>query len=118
MADSTKKVALVTGGAKRVGRAIVQKLAGAGFDVAFTYTTSGEEATQLANSLSTDTQKVIAIPADLTHTRTAVDFIVCNVEHHFGRLDALVNSASIYKPTPLDRPFDEVDFSMFSIHYY
>src|SRR5689334_20326360 len=100
MADSTKRVALVTGGAKRVGRAIVEKLAKSGFDVAFTYTTSGEEATELAGTLSTENRRVIAIPADLTHTRTAVDFIVRNIEHHFGRLDALINSASIYKPTP------------------
>src|SRR5438874_10693232 len=42
-----RKVALVTGGAKRVGRAIVEKLANAGFDVAFTYWSSEHEAREL-----------------------------------------------------------------------
>src|SRR4051812_36609504 len=42
------RVALVTGGAKRVGRAIVERLAEAGFDVAFTYRSSKKDAEALA----------------------------------------------------------------------
>ena len=49
--QASRKVALVTGGAKRVGRAIVQRLAEAGFDIAFTYLTSRSEADEFVEEL-------------------------------------------------------------------
>jgi pteridine reductase len=60
-AMTTQRTALITGGAKRVGRAIVERLAKAGMTVAFTYNTSVNDAEALAKSVGG-----IAIKADLT----------------------------------------------------
>ena len=65
-----RRVALITGGAKRVGRAIVERLATAGFDIAFTYRSSGAEALELAARLSQGGQRrAIAIEADLANLK-------------------------------------------------
>jgi len=61
-----RRVALITGGAKRVGRAIALRLASAGFDIAFTYRTSRSDALELVALLSRGEQReVLAIEADL-----------------------------------------------------
>jgi pteridine reductase len=91
-----RPVALVTGGAKRVGRAIVTRLAHEGYDVAFIYHTSITNATDLVNELSSQV-RVVAIRADFTQPEKARDAIQSEFLQHFHRLDVLVNSASIYK---------------------
>lgn len=91
-----RRVALVTGGAKRVGRAIVERLARGGVDVAFTYHRSRPEELDWAHEV-----KAVPIPADLTDLPRAIDLLVQAVNSAFGRLDILVNSASIYHPKPL-----------------
>src|SRR5437899_12961166 len=90
------KVALVTGGAKRVGRAIVEKLAGDGFAVAFTYLTSATDAEQLAKSLGG-----LAIRADLAQSDKAETEIIQKFTARFDRLDGLVNRESLYLPERL-----------------
>src|SRR4051812_19707973 len=89
-----RRVALVTGGAKRVGRAIVERLAREGFEVAFTYLGSAREAATLARRLP----NAAAIRADLTNPVAAVEHISKEFGNAFGRLDVLVNSASLYAP--------------------
>jgi pteridine reductase len=93
MPQTDKKVALVTGGAKRVGRAIVEKLAGAGFAVAFTYLTSEDEAQELAARIDG-----LAIKADLTHPVEAAEHIRNAFAMFSDHLDVLVNNASLYLP--------------------
>jgi pteridine reductase len=90
-----KRVALVTGGARRVGRAIVQRLSNAGFTVAFTYHQSRADARQLA-----DQTGALPIEADLSDAATGVDGVVAALQTLAQRLDLLVNNASIYQPTP------------------
>lgn len=90
-------VALVTGGARRVGRAIVKRLAGAGYDVAFTYHHSREEAEELREALSADGARVCIIQADLTLGEAVVGRVFDEINGTFGRLDVLVNNASIYR---------------------
>jgi NAD(P)-dependent dehydrogenase (short-subunit alcohol dehydrogenase family) len=96
-----KRVALVTGGAKRVGRAIVEKLASEGFEVVFTYNSSEVEANELARKV-----RGRAVRADLTDPAAAVAAIRDAVRG--GRLDVLVNNASSTSPpaspTPRRRP--------------
>jgi pteridine reductase len=95
------RVALVTGGAARVGRAIVLELAARGYRVAIHANTSLDRAQALAQELDQQGQEAAAFGADLRDedgTRAMID----RARRHFGRLDALVNSAAIWSPTPLE----------------
>jgi len=93
------RVALVTGGAVRLGRAAVTELAAAGWSVAFTYRSSAREAAALVRRLEKAGTDCLAISADLA-SPAAPRRIVARVERRFGRLDALVNNAAIFPRTP------------------
>lgn len=100
------RVALVTGGAVRVGRAIVAHLAARGWSVAFTYRTSGRAAEALRHELETEGRSVLALAADLDDARTR-RALIDETLAHFGRLDALVNNAAVFPRTDfaaLDEP--------------
>lgn len=101
MVDPDKQpVALVTGGAVRVGRAIVRELATQGYRVAVHANTSLDRAQELVHQLADDGHEAAAFGAELRDedaTRAMID----RVRRHFGRLDALVNNAAIWSPTPL-----------------
>ena len=94
-------VALITGGAIRVGAAIVRHLATRDYRVAIHANTSLDRAQQLATELGAAGHEAVAFGADLRNedaTRAMID----RVRRHFGRLDALVNSAATWSPTPLE----------------
>lgn len=94
-------VALVTGGARRVGAEIVRALHAAGARVAIHHRRSSSEAQALAaelNALRPDSAAAFA--ADLCDAG-ALFALVEAVVARFGRLDALVNNASTFHPTPL-----------------
>ena len=95
------RVALVTGGARRVGRAIVEKLASGGFDIAFTYLGSEADARSLTTAVEALGCRCLAIRADLTDLPAGADQVARATLERFSRLDVLVNNASIYQPTPL-----------------
>lgn len=101
-------VALVTGGAVRVGRAIVTHLAARGWAVAFTYRGSTTQAQQLANELRVAGHACLPLPADLDRAADRA-LVVSATLDHFGRLDALVNNAAVFPRTPLE-DLDEVTF--------
>ena len=94
------RVALVTGGARRVGRAIVERLAAAGFEVAFTWHSSQREAEELLETLKRFGRRAMAIRADLTNPDAAVH-VAAEFRASFNRLDLLVNNAAIYEPSAL-----------------
>src|SRR5437764_3095092 len=100
--STENRVALVTGGAKRVGRAIVEALAEAGFSVAFTYHTSDRQAEELWVKY-----KAHAIGVDLTHGEPAIEAIRDSFANFSNRLDVLVNSASIYQAGSLQETTPE-----------
>jgi pteridine reductase len=94
-------VALVTGGAKRVGAEIARTLHGAGASVAITYRNSAAEAEALCASLEAQRRgSTLALQATLGDTG-ALPALVDAVVKRFGRLDVLVNNASSFYPTPL-----------------
>lgn len=83
-----------------MGRAVAERLADAGFDVAFTYLHSDAEARELEQSLCRRGRRGMGIAADLTDP-AAVGVIEHKFRAVFPRLDLLVNSASIYHAADL-----------------
>src|SRR5882724_4882490 len=115
---ATPKVALVTGAAKRVGRAIALKLAGAGFDVAITYRGSAQEAKEVVESIQRLGRKGHSIQADFSDPQNAAEQVEKNFKAHFTRLDALINNASLYQPSSLQDATDEQIHNLFAIHFH
>ncbi len=83
------KVAIVTGGSRGIGRAIVQALGREGAKVAFTYVQNKAAADEIANG-----DAVVAFHADVANFEQAKD-LVKQVKEKFGRIDILVNNAGI-----------------------
>jgi pteridine reductase len=96
--EKEKGVALITGAARRVGRAIALRLSDEGYDIAFTYLNSAVGANELSEEVRKKGRSALAIQADLTDPDAAVETIFAQVSKSFGRLDALVNNASLYEP--------------------
>ena len=102
------KVALVTGGARRVGRAIVEALAEDGATVAVHHSTSGDALRDLARTLEArGLAAPIGFQADLRDGRAA-DELPRRVAESLGRLDILVNSAAVM----IRQPFGSVTADM------
>jgi 3-oxoacyl-[acyl-carrier protein] reductase len=95
MKQLENKVALVTGGSRGMGAAIVKRLAAEGATVAFTWVKSADKAQQLATAYG-----ALAIQAD-NASHEAVTAAVQQVAATFGRIDILVNNAGIYFRKPL-----------------
>ncbi|UHQ21077.1 pteridine reductase [Lysobacter sp. KIS68-7] len=94
-------VVLVTGSARRLGATIARTLHGAGYSVALHCGRSREEADALAASLeAARAGSTRVLQADLTQFDRLPELIAQTVGH-FGRLDALVNNASAFFPTPV-----------------
>ncbi len=93
------KVALVTGGAKGIGRATALKLAQAGCDVAIVYYSSSEEAQTLVDSIQALGKKAVAIQANVADHASVKDMFHAFKEH-FSSLDILVSNAAsgVLKP--------------------
>lgn len=98
---STAPVVLVTGAARRVGATIARRLHAAGFDVALHYRSPGADLVALVAELeSARPASTLALQADLADI-PASTALVPAILARFGRLDALVNNASSFYPTPL-----------------
>ena len=87
---------LVTGAAKRLGRDIALALAAVGWRVAVHYRSSASEALETAAACNALTAGAQAFAADLAN-EPATRALFAQVEHHFGRVDAVINSASLFE---------------------
>jgi pteridine reductase len=95
------KVALVTGGAKRIGKAIVLALANRGCKGVVHYHTSQVAAEETVRELLAAGHEAIAVQADITqedHVDRMIDLAITR----FGRIDVLVNNAAVFFRTPVD----------------
>lgn len=92
----TDKVALVTGGSRGIGRAIVQALAAEGAKVAFVYRGSQSAADELVSAGTAAGQTLKAYQADVADT-AAVQTLCEQVEKDLGPVDILVNNAGIIR---------------------
>lgn len=96
------KTALVTGGTRGIGRAIVHELAAAGADVAFTYARSAEAAEEVKKEVEAFGRKALSYQADAADAARA-DEVISDIVKEWGKLDVLVNNAGITKDTLIMR---------------
>jgi NAD(P)-dependent dehydrogenase (short-subunit alcohol dehydrogenase family) len=89
--------ALVTGGAQRLGAAMVRELAGRGFDVAIHCHESRDEADRLAAELRSAGRQAVVLPADLLDREATAALVPAAADALSRRLDVLVNNASIFE---------------------
>jgi NAD(P)-dependent dehydrogenase (short-subunit alcohol dehydrogenase family) len=93
--------ALVTGGAKRIGRAICLELAAAGFDVAIHHRESDDDAARLAGEVEALGRRAVCLSADLTDV-VATHALIGQAAEALGPLTVLVNNASVFADDRLD----------------
>ena len=98
----TGRVALITGGARRLGQALAIALAGRRALVAFSYRTSAREARATAEAIRRLGVDALAVRADVSKADD-VRRLIRQVEQRFGRLDVLVNSAANFERVPFAR---------------
>ena len=96
------KVAIVTGGSRGIGKAIVDAFAAEGASVAFTYLSSREKAEAIATDWKSKGSNVIACYSDAS-SYVHAESLVPSVLEQFGRIDILVNNAGITNDTLLLR---------------
>jgi 3-oxoacyl-[acyl-carrier protein] reductase/pteridine reductase len=95
------KVALITGGAKRLGRGAALTLAEAGADVAITYLRSAKEAQRTIKDLEKTGVRALAVRCDVKDpksVRTAIREVIAKL----GQLDVLINNAGVYETVTFD----------------
>lgn len=95
------KIALVTGGAKRVGKAIVQALAARGCHLVVHYHRSQAQAQETVRALRVAGHRALAVQADITK-EDQVEAMIGAATAHFGRIDILVNNAALFYRTPVE----------------
>jgi len=92
--DLTGRTALVTGGSRGIGRAIVLRLATQGADVAFTYKGNAAAAADTTAAVEGLGRKALAIQADASQPETAETVVKAALDA-FGKVDILVNNAGV-----------------------
>ncbi len=96
--DLASRVVLLTG-AKRIGAVVAQALAARGADVAVSYRGSREEADAIVEAVTPLGRRSVAIQADVSDPGS-VNAMIAAVDAEFGRLDVLINMASLYAAVP------------------
>ena len=99
--DLVGKVAVITGG-KRIGRIVARELAGRGVDLVLSYRGSKEEAEQTVTDVEAAGRRATIVSGDVSKPEDCVAIVEHSIAT-FGRVDVLVNMASIYRSTPLER---------------
>jgi len=89
------QVALVTGGAKRIGRSIALQLAKDGADVVVNYQRSNKDAEELVSTIAATGRRAVALQADVSKGAD-VKSLFAEISRRMGRLDILVNNAGMF----------------------
>ncbi len=97
-----RPVALVTGAGRRIGSAVAQALAARGYRLILHVNRSQAAAEALASQFERAGGAAIVLTADLRDA-AALDKMLDDAGNHFGRIDALVNGAAIWRPSPLEQ---------------
>ena len=97
MRDLKGRVAIVTGGAVRVGRALAERLAREGMDVCIQYGSSGGAADEVMRALQGLGVRATAVQADFNEPVRAAERVCAHAVKEFGRVDVLINNAAIFE---------------------
>ena len=95
------KVVLLTGG-KRIGAAVAEAVSARGADVVLTYNKSKAEADDTATAIRKAGRRALVVQSDVSDENACMS-LVASIDREFGRLDALVNMASLYINVPFER---------------
>ena len=95
-----KRVALITGGARGIGRGVALDLAKNGWMVAICYRTSQQDAEEVKQTIESQGSKAMTMQCDVSNPNEATR-LVQQVEQTYGRIDALINGAGPYHRVPL-----------------
>jgi len=98
--SESRRTALVTGGAKRVGRELALALARAGMNVAITFRGSAKEASETARAIEALGVRSVAFEMDVRNEESVHRTVAATVAL-FGGLDLLVNNAAVFESAPL-----------------
>ena len=96
------QVAVITGGAKRIGRSMALRFAADGADIAVTYATSRKEAAGTVREIEVMGRRAIAVKADVTRPAD-VRRLFATVAKKLKRLDILVNNAGMFFEAPFEK---------------
>jgi 3-oxoacyl-[acyl-carrier protein] reductase len=106
------KAALITGGARGIGRAVALDLASRGWSVAICYRTSASEAGEVIDAVKRHGTSALALKCDVSDP-SAATAMVHQVASQWGRIDALINGAGPYHRIPLLEETDQGWHAMF-----
>lgn len=102
--DLTSKVVLLTG-ARRMGGVVADRLARRGADIVVAYRRSREEADEVTAVAQGHERRALAVQADVSDAASATA-LAGTIDAQFGRLDVVVNMASLYEAVPFDEMTD------------
>jgi 3-oxoacyl-[acyl-carrier protein] reductase len=109
---TNNKVALITGGARGIGRAVALDLASSGWSVAICYRSSAKQAAEVSNAVRQKGVDALALQSDVSNPDTATN-LVHHVNREWGRIDALINGAGPYHRVSLLKETNDGWHSMF-----
>ena len=92
--DNRKRVALITGASRGIGRAIAIRLAKAGHKIAINYNSHKNDAIEVLNIIKSSGTEGIIVKADVSK-KDEVEFMIKNVEENLGSIEILYNNAGI-----------------------
>src|SRR5215470_2828980 len=106
------KAALITGGARGIGRAVALDLAARGWSIAICYRTSASEASEVLKVIQSLGAKGLALQSDVSDPNAALE-LVRHIQDEWGAIDALINGAGPYHRVSLLQETQENWHSMF-----
>lgn len=101
MNSSTRKIAIVTGGSRGIGRAIAKRLSLEGFAVVVNYARNQERAETVVGEIHSSGGDAIAVQGDVSNAQD-VESLFAQAEDTYGGVDILINNAGIQTPKAID----------------
>ncbi|MDW8845134.1 SDR family oxidoreductase [Erwinia sp. MMLR14_017] len=115
MTITANKVAIVTGASRGIGAQIALRLGEEGFNVVVNYASSAGEAEEVVAQLKAMGVEGLAVKADVSRSDDVAAMFEA-AQHHFGRIDVLVNNAGVLETLPLMEHSDELFARTFAIN--